>query len=124
MHPDTKHQRSRLEDTTISLLTLSGLAVLIYLFRKKFSKVYVARPSKKIDIEIRYDAVKDADATMLAQNQVKIIRMVLQPLEKLIKREQASLIYVYGGDFWEMRLKNASEQLKGSVRKLLEAKEW
>lgn len=119
-----KHQRSKYEVTALSLIVLSGIAAFAYFFRKKIVTDKIVRPSRKIDIEIRYDADKDADATMLAQNQVKIIRMVLTPLEKQILDEQASLIYVYGGDYWEMRLKNASEELKTSIREALEAKEW
>lgn len=103
-----------------SLLAFVGTFFL--LFKRKASPPL--KPSQKIDIEIRYETEKDADATFLAQNLVKIIRMVLMPLESQIKKEDAKLIFVYGGEFWEMRLKNSSERLKNSVRRRLEAQEW
>ena len=103
------------------LLAFAGSFFLV-LKNKTFKKPL--KPGEKIDIEIRYECEKDADATLLAQNLVKIIRMVLMPLESQVKKEDAKLIFVYGGDFWEMRLKNSSEHLKNSVKRILEAREW
>lgn len=111
------------ESTALVLTIVSGFAGFLYFFSRRKAKPRRYVPGH-FDIEIRYAATKDADATLLAQNQVKIIKMVLTPLEKRIQREKATLIYVYGGDFWEMRLRNASEQLKHAVKDLLEAEEW
>ncbi len=105
---------------SVGIAALYGLAASLFFFTKR-----VKRPQgKKIDIEIRYDTEKDADATLLAQNLVKIIRIVLTPLESKINKEDAKLIFVYGDGSWEMRVRNGSENLRQSVRKLLEAKEW
>ncbi len=104
----------------LGIAALYGIAASLFFFTKR-----VKRPSgKKIDIEIRYDTEKNADATFLAQNLVKIIRIVLTPLESKIAKEDAKLIFVYAEDSWEMRVRNGSENLRHSVRRLLEAKEW
>ena len=79
---------------------------------------------KKIDIEIRYEIEKDADATLLAENVVKVVKIVLLPVAARIKAEDAKVIFVFNGDAWEIRMKNASETLRTSVRTLLSAKEW
>ncbi|MEJ7768010.1 MAG: hypothetical protein WKF89_09375 [Chitinophagaceae bacterium] len=104
-----------------SLIAFAGT---FFYFLKKTPTRKVVKPAQKIDIEIRYESEKDATATQLAQNTVKVIRMVLMPLETEIKKQDAKLIFVYGGDYWEMRLKNSSPQLKNSVRQMLEAQEW
>jgi hypothetical protein len=108
----------------IGWITLVTLGASIFFFLKKRYPKLRRVPGKKIDIEIRYETEKDADSTLLAQNIVKVIRMVLVPLEKQIEKENAKLIFVFGGDFWEMRLRNASKPLKNSVAQLLESKEW
>ncbi len=105
----------------IALLALAGTFLLFYR-KKNLRQKHI--PVKKIDIEIRYEIEKDADITFSAQNTAKILKMVLTPLESQIKKEDAKLILVYGGDTWEMRMARASAQLKNSVRSLLEAKEW
>ena len=56
-----------------------------FLPEKKISQIKKGS-GKKIDIEIRYETEKDADSTLLAQNIVKVIRMVLVPLEKQIEK--------------------------------------
>jgi hypothetical protein len=107
------------------LIGLGITALYVFAGSLFFLKPHNRRPSgKKIDIEIRYNTEKDADATLLAQNIVKIIRMVLMPLESKIKKESAQLIFVYSDESWEMRVRNGSEKLRRSVSKLLEAKEW
>ena len=101
----------------------SLLSALLFILKKTPVR-QASKPGPKIDIEIRYDTEKDADATFLAQNTVKIIKMVLTPIESEIKQENAQLIFVYGDGAWEMRLRNASDPLKTKVRSLLEAQEW
>jgi len=105
----------------VALVTM--IASVFFFIKRKYPTLKRV-PGKKIDIEIRYETDKDADATLLAQNIVKVIRMVLVPLEKQIAKEDAKLIFVFGGDFWEMRLRNASKPLRNSVAELLESKEW
>ena len=104
----------------VGIAALYGIAASLFFFTKRTRRP----PGKKVDIEIRYDTEKNADATFIAQNLVKIIRIVLTPLESKIAKEDAKLIFVYADDSWEMRVRNGSEKLRHSVRKLLEAKEW
>jgi len=103
-----------------------GMAILYAIAASLFflPKRYRRPVGKKIDIEIRYDTEKTADTTFMAQNLVKIIRIVLTPLQSKINEEGASLIFVYGDESWEMRVRNGSEKLRQSVRNLLEANEW
>ena len=108
----------------IALMSLFSLLSALLFFLKKHPVRTAAKTGPKLDIEIRYDTEKDADSTFLAQNLVKIIRMVLTPIESQIEQENAKLIFVYGDDAWEMRLRNASDPLKTKVRNLLEAQEW
>ncbi len=104
----------------LGIVALYALAGSLF-FLKRRSR----RPTgKKIDIEIRYDTEKNADVTLLAQNLVKVIRMVLTPIESKINKEGAKLIFVYGDDSWEMRVRNGSEKLRHSVRHLLEKADW
>lgn len=120
-----KFSLKKSEELVLSLLIVTGIAGIFYFLRKKRPALFTrSLHVPKLDIEIRYEADKDADATLLAQNQVKVIRMILTPIEKQILREKATLIFVYGGDYWEMRLKNASEELKTGIRNILESKEW
>lgn len=107
----------------IALIALSGVFFLLYK-TSGFRFGRQSKPRQKLDIEIRYETEKNADTAFSAQNTAKIVKMVLTPLEKQIKKEDAKLILVYGGDTWEMRMASASDNLKHSVRRLLEAKEW
>jgi len=104
----------------LGLTVLYAIAASLFFLPKRYRRP----PGKKIDIEIRYDTEKNADTTLIAQNLVKIIRMVLMPLQSKINKEGARLIFVYGDESWEMRVRNGSEKLRHSVRNLLEAKEW
>ena len=122
------------------ILFLASLSSLIFVFRKKLavgwrylsmqltdregSMALSKENLKKIDIEIRYETEKDADATLLAENVVKVVKIVLLPVASRIKTEDAKVIFVFNGDAWEIRMKNASETLRTSVRTLLSAKEW
>lgn len=134
-------RRSRSTDAFRLFILLSSLASLVFVFREKLAQVWYSFARKlrsnkketgritredlrKVDIEIRYETEKDADATLLAENVVKVIRIVLLPLAKQIKEEEAKVIFVFNGDSWEIRMKNASEDLRDAVRALLEAKEW
>jgi len=105
---------------TLALTTLYGIAGSLFFLPKRTMRP----PGKKINIELRYLTKKNADTTILAQNLLKIIKIVLTPLETKISKEDAKLIFVYGEDGWEMRVRNGSDQLRHSVRELLEAKEW
>ena len=105
---------------SVGIAALFGIAGSMFFLKKR-----AVRPvGKKIDIEIRYETEKNADSTLLAQSLVKIIRIVLSPLESAIVKEGAVLIFVCGDNSWDMRVRNGSEKLRHSVRKLLEAKEW
>ena len=104
----------------VGIAALYGMVAYLFLLPKRVKHA----PGKLIDIEIRYNTEKDADTTFLAQNLVKILRIVLSPIESKITQEGAQLILVYGDDNWEMRVRNGSETLRQSVRNLLEAKEW
>ena len=105
---------------TLALAALYGVAGSLFFLPKR-----TTRPTgKKINIELRYLTEKNADTTFLAQNLLKIIKIVLTPLETKINKEDAKLIFVYDEDGWEMRVRNGSDQLRHSVRELLEAKEW
>jgi hypothetical protein len=117
---DSAENDTSLVWVSLGIAALYGLAGSLFFFTKR-----IKRPTgKKIDIEIRYNTEKNADATLLAQNLVKIIRIVLSPLEPKINKENARLIFVYNEDSWEMRVSNGSEKLRQSVRSLLESKEW
>ena len=104
----------------VGIAVLYGLAGSLFFLKKRAIRAV----GKKINIEIRYDTEKNADSTLLAQSLVKIIRIVLSPLESKITKEGAVLIFVCGDSSWEMRVRNGSEKLRHSVKKLLEAKEW
>lgn len=119
-----KKENDIMEMISYGLFSLMAFAGTFFLLFKRRPPIETLKPAEKINIEVRYETEKDADATLLAQNIVKIIRMVLMPLESQIKKEDAKLIFVYGGEFWEMRLRNSSERLKKSIRKRLEAQEW
>lgn len=105
---------------TLALTTLYGIAGSLFFLPKRTMRP----PGKKSNIELRYLTEKNADTTFLAQNLLKIIKIVLTPLEAKISKEDAKLIFVYDEDGWEMRVRNGSDQLRHSVRELLEAKEW
>ncbi|MEJ7740069.1 MAG: hypothetical protein WKF97_21835 [Chitinophagaceae bacterium] len=111
-------------DIIFGLLKLTGILTMAYILYKKKKPLRKRIPGKKINIEIRYETEKDADATFLAQNIAKVVRMVLVPVESQIVKEDAKLILVFTGDSWEMRMRKASEQLKHSVSSLLSANEW
>ena len=111
-------------ETILGLLTLTAIAALAFFIYKKKKPSRKHIPGKNIDIEIRYETEKDADATFLAQNLAKIVRMVLVPVESQIEKEDAKLILVFNGDSWEMRMRKASPQLKHSVSDLLSANQW
>jgi hypothetical protein len=117
---DCKNEHKMHLWVSLGIAALYGLAGSLFFFTRR----KVRPPGKKIDIEIRYETEKTADTTMLAQNLVKIIRMVLTPLESKISKESAQLIFVYSDEAWEMRVRNGSENLRHSVKRLLEAKEW
>ena len=123
-----QHELQKENDLTkpllFGLIALFAVTGTFLLFFKKRVLKRTRVPGKKIDIEIRYDIEKDADTTFSAHNTAKVVKMVLTPLEKQIKKEKAKLILVFGGDTWEMRMCSASEKLRNSVRRLLEAKEW
>lgn len=116
------HEESSQNNVWISvgIAALYAIAASLFFLPKRYKRPL----GKKIDIEIRYDTEKNADTTFMAQNIVKIIRMVLMPLQSKINREGAGLIFVYGDESWEMRVRNGSEKLRHSVRNLLEANEW
>ena len=72
------------------MAALYAIAISLFLLPKRFRRP----PGRKIDIEIRYDTEKNADTTFIAQNIVKIIRIVLMPLQSKINKEGARLIFV------------------------------
>ena len=119
--PTKENSTKQLLLSLIGLLAATGTFLLFYK-KRVFKRTRVA--GKKIDIEIRYDIEKDAETAFSAQNTAKVVKMVLTPIEKQIRKEKAKLILVFGGDTWEMRMCSASEKLRNSVRRLLEAKEW
>jgi len=112
------------EKLGLTFLALASLAGAFFLLYKNRVAARKSVPLKDVDIEIRYDTEKDADIAFLAQNVVKIVRIVLSPLSTRIKRENAKLIFVFGGESWEMRTVNASDVLKEKIRQKLESREW
>lgn len=119
-----KHEKSTGEELGIGLLTVLSIAgALLLLYKNKTIRKTIL-PVKDVDIEIRYDVEKDADTTFLAQNIVKIVRIVLAPLAGKIKKEDAKLIFVFTGESWEMRTVHASDVLKNLIRKQLASREW
>jgi len=112
------------EKLALTFLALASLAGAFFLLYKNKVATRKSVPLKDVDIEIRYDTEKDADIAFLAQNIVKIVRIVLSPLSSRIKRENAKLIFVFGGESWEMRTVNASDALKEKIREKLESREW
>lgn len=104
----------------LAFLTSAGTFLL--LFRRKDKKVGLT--AKKVPIDIMYEVEKDADTTFLAESIVKVIRIVLLPVSSQIKKEKARLVFVFSGDGWEIRMRNASQQLRKRVRSILEANEW
>src|SRR4028119_1597767 len=100
----------------LGLLALASIAGAFFVLHRNKTAGRRNIPLKDVDIEIRYDTDKDADIVFLAQNIVKIVRIVLSPLSSIIKRENAKLIFVFGGESWEMRTVNASDYLKENIR--------
>ena len=135
-----KEQKANTHLTFKIIVFLASLTSLIFVFRRKLavgwrylsmqlrdhegSTALTKEKLKQIDIEIRYETEKDADATLLAENVVKVIKIVLLPVASMIKAEDAKVVFVFNGDAWEIRMKNASETLRNSVRTLLSAKDW
>jgi len=119
-----KHEKSTREDIGIVLLTVMFFAGALLLLFKNKTVIKTILPVKDVDIEIRYDVEKDADTTFLAQNIVKIVRIVLAPLARKIRKEDAKLIFVFTGESWEMRTLHASDVLKNLIRKQLASREW
>ncbi len=136
----TKVQSKKTGNILGWVVSFGVLFSLAFLYRKRILKAPPRRTRRKaaiyqgprraradfkpLDIEIRYQTEVDVEAVSLAENVIKIIKMVLNPIESQIREEEANLIVVFCGDFWEMRMKNSTDELKESVRNLLEAEAW